>query len=222
MKKLLFLILSALLALNVAGCGGGAEKKQESKPAPKQENKQAAPAKADGKKILVAYFSHTGENYGVGVIKKGNTAILAEAIAKEKDAALFEIKEVKPYPEGYQACVDQAKEEQVKKARPAIKETVKNLADYDVIFLGFPNWWGDMPMPVYTFLEQTGSFAGKTIIPFCTHEGSGAVDQAGLKSIATCKDAKILPTFAMKGTKAQKEQAAAVKEIQEWLKTVKY
>ena len=104
------------------------------------------------KKVLVAFFSRTGENYNVGNISKGNTHIIAEMIAGETNGKLFQIEPVKPYPDEYRACVDIAKTEKENKARPAVKEDIA-AEDYDVIFLGYPNWWGDMPMAVYTFIE---------------------------------------------------------------------
>ena len=123
------------------------------------------------KKILVAFFSRAGENYAVGHIEKGNTHIIAEMIAAETDGDLFHIEPVTPYPDDYTECTEVAKQELNVKARPAIKGDIK-VEDYDIIFIGYPNWWGDMPMPVYTFIEKH-SWQGKTVIPFCTHEGSG-------------------------------------------------
>lgn len=123
-------------------------------------------------KILVAYFSRADENYGVGFVEKGNTQIIAEYIADYLKADSFHIRTVTPYPKNYRECTNVALEEQKKKARPALAEQIGNLKDYDIIFLGYPNWWGDLPMAVYTFLESN-DFSGKTIIPFCTHAGSG-------------------------------------------------
>ena len=123
------------------------------------------------KKVLVVFFSHTGENYAVGNIKKGNTHIVAEMIADKTGGTLFEIVPEKEYPKTYKGCVDIAKEEKESGARPAIKGDV-TVESYDVIFIGYPNWWGDMPMILYTFFD-TYDFSGKTIIPFNTHGGSG-------------------------------------------------
>ena len=96
----------------------------------------------------------------------------ARMIAREAGADIFEIVPEKEYPHGsYDEVVEIAKQEKAVKARPAIKGDV-NVDDYDVIFIGYPNWWGDMPMPVYTFLEKH-NWSGKTVVPFCTHEGSG-------------------------------------------------
>jgi flavodoxin len=170
---------------------------------------------AQTKKVLVAYFSRTGENYAVGTISKGNTCIIAEMIAKETNGTLFEIKPVKAYPTAYQACTEQAKTERDNKARPAIKNDIK-VENYDVIYIGYPNWWGDMPMPVYTFLEKH-SWNGKTVIPFCTHEGSGLGSTPTYLKNA-CKGATIGKGLAIKGTTAQNQQETARASVKKWLK----
>ena len=128
----------------------------------------------NSKKVLVVFFSRTGENYAVGDIEKGNTHIIAEMIAEETGGKLFRIETVNPYPGEYKACVDVAQAEKESNARPEVKGDIK-VEDYDVIFLGYPNWWGDMPMAVYTFIEKH-DWNGKTVVPFCTHEGSGLSD----------------------------------------------
>ena len=123
-------------------------------------------------KSLVVYFSHPNENYNVGVVSEGNTKLLGDALAKAINADVFEIVPVEPYPTDYQSCVDKATEEGSTSARPAYVGDVDNWADYDTIYLGYPIWWGDLPMIVYTFLENH-DFSGKTVVPFNTHEGSG-------------------------------------------------
>ena len=123
-------------------------------------------------KILVAYFSHKGENYSNGSIvnlDKGNTEIAAEMIAAHKHAELFEIESETGYPFAYRACVEVSKKELSEDARPKLKEE-KSISAYDTIYIGYPNWCGTMPMPVWTFLENN-DFTGKTIYPFCTNEG---------------------------------------------------
>ena len=127
-------------------------------------------------KTLVAYFSKTGEQYGVGEITEGNTKKLAEVIAEKTGGDLFEIKVVNDnYPNKYNPLIQFAKQEKQANARPDIVGKVDNIDEYDTIFLGYPNWWADMPMPVYTFLE-TYNTKDKTVHPFCTHEGSGEVN----------------------------------------------
>jgi flavodoxin len=140
-----------------------------------------------GNKILVAYFSHTGQNYSNGRIvelKKGNTAVVADMISELTDANTFEIRSVKEYPFNYNACTTEAKDELRANIRPELTEDI-DISGYDVIFLGYPNWWGTMPMPVWTFLEKH-SFTGKTIFPFCTHEGSGMGNsESDIRKLAT-------------------------------------
>lgn len=166
------------------------------------------------KKVLVVFFSHTGENYGVGNITKGNTHIVAEMIAAETGGTLFEIVPEKTYPKTYNACVDEAKKEKEANARPSVKGDIA-AEDYDVIFIGYPNWWSDMPMPVYTFLEKH-DWAGKTVLPFCTHEGSG-LSGTERNLAGACKGATVGKGLAVKGTVAQKEQNEARKAVQAWL-----
>ncbi|MDR2302183.1 MAG: flavodoxin [Deltaproteobacteria bacterium] len=111
-------------------------------------------------RILVAYFSWSG-----------NAKAMAEQIAAETGGVLFEIKTVNAYPDTYDECIDVAKKEQNDKARPALVANLPNIADYDVMFLCYPNWWGTLPMGVFTFLE-THDLSGKTIYPLVTHGGS--------------------------------------------------
>lgn len=167
----------------------------------------------DSKKLVV-FFSRTGENYAVGNIKKGNTHIIAEMIAEKTGVTLFEIEPVKAYPEDYQECTEVAKQEVDSKARPAIKSDI-SVEDYDVIYIGYPNWWADMPMPVYTFIEKH-NWQGKTVIPFCTHEGSGLSDTEN-KLKAACKGSTVLKGLAVHGATAQKSQARAGKAVESWL-----
>lgn len=178
-------------------------------------NPDTANSDTSNTKILVAYFSRSGENYGVGEIEKGNTEIIAEMIAEETDADLFRIEAVNPYPTSYDECTEVAKQEQESGARPELADSLESLSDYDVIFLGYPIWWGDMPMPVYTFLESY-DLTGKTIVPFCTHAGSGL---AG--TISTIRQeapqATVLDGLAVPGTVAQNSTDEATADVLEFL-----
>lgn len=127
----------------------------------------------DSNNILVVYFSKTGENYNVGEVEVGNTAMMASYIATYLNADTFEIVPVKKYSDNYKKSTDEAKKEQNENARPAIKNELTNLENYDTIFIGYPIWWSDLPMIVYTFLESY-DLRDKTVIPFNTHEGSGS------------------------------------------------
>ena len=176
----------------------------------------ASPAfAAEAGKTLVVFFSHTGENYNVGVIEKGNTAIIAEMIAAKTGADSFEIKPARPYPKTYKQCADAAKKEQNDRARPEYLGGVDNLAGYDRVFIGAPVWWGDWPMIVYSFLEKN-DLSGKTLIPFCTHEGSG-LSGFGAKLSAAVPGAKVLEGLAVTGRAAQRNREAAEKAVDGWL-----
>ena len=170
-------------------------------------------------KSIVVYFSHTGENYAVGNITEGNTAKVAKVIAAKTGSELYEIKEAQPYPVEYQACVELAKRELRSGARPAIKGELPDLKEYSVIYLGYPNWWGDAPMVVYSFLEKA-KIDGKTIIPFCTHEGSG-LGLTAHKLAKAVTNAKVEQNgLSLRGVTAQRDAAATEKAVAEWLKTL--
>ena len=207
MKKIFLLLMMILM---VSGCGGSEEKSS------------AEPVKAQvtDKKILVVYFSRTGEEYNVGRITKGNTAIVAEYIAQKTGADIFEIKPATPYPDEYEACTELAKQELESNARPALAKNIDNLAQYDTIFVGYPIWWGALPRVVMTFLESN-DFSGKKIIPFCTHGGSGLAGTE--REIANaCQNAKILSGLAISGRIAQNDSATVQKEVDTWLKELGY
>ena len=136
--------------------------------------------------LLVAYFSYA-ENAALpddvdasasasiqpwnGALT-GNTGVVADMIAQATGADLFSIRTVEQYPDTYDATIDQGQQERSDGARPELATHLENLDSYDTIFLGFPNWWGDMPMAVYTFLDEV-DLSGKTVIPFVTSGGSG-------------------------------------------------
>lgn len=178
------------------------------------QNKTSNAGNMESRKTLVVFFSRTGENYAVGYIKKGNTHIIAEMIAEETDGTLFQVEPLKAYPANYTKCTEVAKQEMESKARPAIKGDVA-VEDYDVIYIGYPTWWGDMPMPVYTFIEKH-NWQGKTVVPFCSHEGSGLSDTEN-KLKKACEGATILKGLAILGTTAQKSQEQARKTVINWL-----
>jgi flavodoxin len=167
-------------------------------------------------KVLVTYFSCVGEQYSVGNIIEGNTAIIAKMIANKTDGDLFEIKVGKDkYPKAYTELTEYAKSEMQQNVRPEIKGVVDNFAEYDTIFIGFPIWWDDKPMPVYTFLDSY-NFKGKNIVPFCTHEGSGFCGTQGMDKIG----AKVLKGLAIYGHIAQNDRKEADKKVSEWLKGI--
>ncbi|MDR1367291.1 MAG: flavodoxin [Candidatus Accumulibacter sp.] len=122
---------------------------------------EAIAAQSSRGKALVLYYSWSG-----------NTKIIATQISQKVGGDMVELDLVKPYSRNYNTCTDEAKRDQEQNARPELKTTLPNLAQYDVIYLGYPIWWGSIPMHFYTLLEQN-DFSGKTIAPFCSHGGGG-------------------------------------------------
>ncbi len=161
---------------------------------------QAQPLSATDK-ILVAYFS-----------RSGNTREIATQIHESVGGDIFEIVTVDPYASDYDAVVEQAKQELEKGYRPALKTKVKNIESYDVVFVGYPNWWGTIPMPVATFLSEY-DFSGKTIVPFCTHEGS-RLGQSVADITKLCPQSTILDGLAVRG----RDVKNARNEVSGWLR----
>ncbi len=169
-------------------------------------------------RILVAYFSLAGENYAVGHVEKGNTALLAEIIAEETGADLFEIKTKEPYPERIVDVLRVARQEQKANVRPELAKNINNLADYDVIFLGYPIWCSDLPMPVYTFLE-INDFKGKIIIPFVTSLTDSLTGNE--KNIPNhAKGAKVLNGIGLEGKFVHDTPRLVKPIVNEWLERI--
>ena len=166
---------------------------------------------------LVIYFSRTGEQYVVGEIDKGNTAIVAEMIADQTGAELFEVlPEDDHYPMTYDALTDVAKQEQNDNARPAYSGELPDLDAYSMIFIGAPVWWGDWPMIMYTVFENN-DFSGKKLVPFSTHEGSG-LSGFDKKLQSACPDTEVLKGLAVRGNDAQNSQDKVRESVNGWLK----
>lgn len=179
-------------------------------------------------KTLVVYFSQPETNKAENMTQEednstvvingevlGNTQYMAMVIAENTNADIFRIEPQTPYPTDHSTLVDLAADEQDKKARPAIKDQITNLDDYDTIFLGYPNWWGDMPMILYTFLESY-DLSGKTVIPFNTHGGSGF--SSTISSIRTLQPtADVLDGLSISRNHIQD----AEREIVDWVNTLK-
>ena len=197
MKKILSVILAGLTFFTI-------------------HNTKAEEIDMTGKKVLVVYFSRTGEQYSVGNITEGNTAIIAKMIAEQTKADLFEVKlKNDTYPTAYKALTEVALSEKKANARPEIADDVENFADYDVVFIGTPNWWADMPMALYTFIESH-DWSGKTVAPFVTHEGSGLSSIPSKIKAAT--KAEMLDGLAVYGHVAQNDREQAKEEVANWLK----
>lgn len=189
---------------------------------------QTALAEEDQNRILVAYVSRAGENYNVGVkdpasasaayagyIEKGNTEIMAEMIAEMTGADLYRITTQEAYPEEYQSMLQRAQEELDQDARPLLAGELPDMARYDTILIGYPIWHAAVPRPVLSFLESY-DLAGKTIIPFNTHEGSG---QSGtVREIQTSAEgAAFGEGLAVQGKVAQEEEAKTRELVRAWL-----
>lgn len=168
-----------------------------------------------GKKNLIVYFSRAGEQYSVGNITEGNTAIVAKMIAEKTGGDLFEVKLANDtYPTGYTELTEVAEKEKNSRARPEIIGNVENFADYDTVFIGSPVWWGDMPMALYTFIEQY-DWANKTVAPFTTHEGSGLGNIP--ENIKSATGAKVLSGLAIYGHEAQNNRESTSDKVNSWL-----
>ncbi len=180
MKKVFSILMVLTLLFSLAACSRGTNSGDSSSPAlqsgepsssltedsenPSVSSEPTAPDSEPteaGTKSLVVYFSWSG-----------NTENVAKSIQSQTDSDIFEIKPETPYSDDYDTVVDLAQEEQRNNARPAISGSIDNINDYDVIYVGFPNWWGDMPMILYTFFD-TYDLSGKTVALFCTSGGSG-------------------------------------------------
>ena len=245
-NKLLCLILALGLLLSLTGCIGTAQEQNaqpavpvsedapepaEPEPVPEEPeetDKEEAQTPQDSagndaeedaeslSKTLLVYFSRTGEQYTVGVIDKGNTAIVAEMIAEETGADLFEVLPADDhYPMTYNELTDVAKQEQNENARPAYAGDFPDLSQYDTIFIGAPGWWGDWPMILYTVFENN-DFSGKKLVPFSTHEGSG-LSGFDRKLASACPDAEVLDGLAVRGNDAQNKQSEVKEAVLSWL-----
>lgn len=165
--------------------------------------------------ILIVYYSRKGQNYWAGSIRdlpKGNTEIVAEMIQAAVGGDLFEVDTVNPYSADYTTCTQEAQAELKANARPELKAYPDSLDGYDTIFVGYPNWWGTMPMAVFTFLEHC-DLSGKRIIPFCTNEGSGmGGSERDLKKI--CTGAAVERGLSIRGCEAAKSK----EKVTDWAK----
>ena len=218
-NKFLVAALSFLMMFFVTACGNSAQKSEAENNSAQATQNDDTTRNAFAQKILVVYFSRAGENYEVGTISKGNTQIVAEMIADKVGADTFEIKPVNPYPEDYRECTEVAKAEKRADARPAIVGDVENFSDYDVIFFGYPNWWGDMPMIMYTFMESH-NFNGKTVIPFCTSSSEAFIGKEEIQQYA--KGSTVRNGLGIRGKRCQDEPESVRQEVDMWLDGLGY
>ncbi|HBC91494.1 MAG TPA: flavodoxin, partial [Pelotomaculum sp.] len=211
MKKILVLAFTLIMALSLTACsdsnnsrvGSGdasgtqveTEGNSPNVAAPEGSGPQNTETESENQtqsdlaaeNILIAYFSRTG-----------NTREIASQIHERVGGDIFEIVPVDPYPTDYDTVVDQAKQELEQGYRPPLKTKVENMDSYQVVYLGYPNWWGTIPMAVATFLESY-DFSGKTIVPFCTHEGS-RLGRSVEDITELCPQSTILEGLAIRGS----------------------
>ena len=232
----ILLILSLLLSLAACGSSSAAKESTSASSAADTSQETASAAASEitvsasepaspeeGTDILVVYFSRTGEQYEVGVIDKGNTAIVADMIIDKTGADSFEIlPEEDYYPYTYDELTDVAKQEQNENARPAYAGDVPDLTQYSTIFIGAPVWWGDWPMIMYTFFENNAdALSGKTLIPFSTHAGSG-LSGFDKKLSSACPGSTVGEGLAVAGKDAQNNQDSVRETVNDWLTGLGY
>ena len=223
MKKIVALLLSMLLVFSLAACSGGTSSSsdsgssepsaQSSEPSVQTSEAPASEAHTDSEMpeetteptvetggILIAYFSWSG-----------NTERMAQMIQAETGGDLFEIAPAIPYTDDYNELLDIAQQEQADDARPAPASRVENWDSYDVVFVGYPDWWSDAPMLIYSFLEDY-DWAGKTLIPFCTSGGSG-FGRSLNKLPGSASGAMILEGLHVSGSRVE----GAGQDIADWI-----
>jgi flavodoxin len=217
MKNIIVIFLTLLLGISLTACknNNGSQNNNNN-----QTNKVS---KSD--KILIVYFSREGNtssksaNSTVDATARasfpmGNTRIIADQIHETLKGDIFEIQTLETYPSDYDVVVDQAKKEQDSSYKPALKTKAQNMESYDVIFIGYPNWWGTLPMAVEKFLSDY-DLSGKTIMPFTTHEGSSfgrSIDD--IKKL--CPNSTIADGFEV----MDKDAKNAKNDVLKWLKSL--
>lgn len=239
-QKIVILLLAGTMIVSLAACGredASQENSNENVQAIQETEQDAgkqnetADSGSDqntGSNILIAYFSVPEDidisgidaDAGASVVVQngeavGNMQFMAEAIQQAVGGNLFRIETEEEYPLDHDPLVDQAADEQSENARPALSTHIENLENYDTIFVGYPNWWGDMPQPMYSFFEEY-DFAGKTIIPFNSHGGSGFSD-----TISTIEDMQPDAAVVEDGlTISRNDVAVSNQEVMEWAKEI--
>ena len=166
-------------------------------------------------KTLIAFFSRADENYFGGAmryVKVGNTEIVAGIIKDLIPADSFKIEMKNPYSPVYMTCIEEAKKDLRAKARPELVSVPESIDEYDTVILAYPNYWGTMPMAVYTFLESF-DFSGKTILPLCTNEGSG-MGSSEREIKKTCPSTAVKKGLPITGSAA----AGSKSSMERWLK----
>ena len=242
-KKVIMMLLTGIMAVSMSACSSQEEPSDDVQQAVQDEETQEngeeqsenvsegnAEMAERGSNILVAYFTYA-ENAelpdGIDASASasiqegssgitGNTGIAASMISEALGADLFSIQTVEQYPGSYDDTIDQGQEEQSEGARPELASEIEDISHYDTVFLGYPNWWGDMPMAVYSFLDEY-DLSGKTVIPFVTSGGSGF--SATVSAIESAEpDADVQEGIAIRDSDTMDAQA----EINAWLDGLGY
>ena len=228
MKRLTVFLLAIAMLLSFAACAAQENPQTESTTEPAASaQEQAGEQQASDAKILIAYFT-AAENSDVDAVSsasvvtvngeaKGCVQAVAEMIQEGTGGDLFSIQTEFDYPGGIGELIEYAAGEQEREDRPTLTTHIENLDDYDVIFIGYPNWWYDMPMAMYSFFEEY-DFTGKTIIPFNTHRGSRFSS-----TISTIQELEPGATVIEDGFTFPGDNAAdAAEDVAAWLETLEY
>ena len=214
MKKLLSITL-ALCAFMVALACGSNDPEVDGMTGATEQTGGDDEGTAKGK-MLVVYFSRADENWQVGYVERGNTAIMVDYIKELADVDVFEIVPEVAYPAAYDECIAYVNNVEIpQNLRPAYKNDITNIADYETIFIGGPIWWARPPMIFHTFFEAHPELDGKTIIPFGTHGGSGVGSYKTLIQ-EYYPNATILESLGISG--ASIRDAASKTTVENWLK----
>lgn len=237
MKKWIMVLLAVAVFLTAAGCGQKTEKAPASEPgkssdatsrpelAPLPETVPAAAPEAGSPRILIAYFTWADNTVvedpdavdvdattSASVLAPGNAAKIADWIQQEVGGDLFSIVVTEPYSSDYDECLDRAADEKADNARPALVNHVGNMENYDIVFIGFPNWWYTLPMAVLSFVDEY-DFSGKTIVPFCTHGTGGLSSTIRDLTAALPDDVTILDAIGVYRPDVDSSRPA----VQEWI-----
>ena len=181
---------------------------------PSEENEGQGQAGAEGKTLIV-FFSRAGENWQVGTVERGNTAIMVDYMKDYLKTDVFEIAPEVAYPQGYNETLTVATNEKNSSARPKFKGKIENIGQYSNVFIGGPIWWGEPPMIIHTFCEAYPELKDKTLIPFGTHGGSG-IGSYTTKLKGHFPEAKYLEALGISG--ASIREATSRTTVENWLK----
>lgn len=238
MKKWIMMLLTAAVFLTTAGCGQKTEKAPVSEPekssdatsrlesAPLPETVPAAAPEAGSPRILIAYFTWADNTVvedpdavdvdattSASVLAPGNAAKIADWIQQEVGGDLFSIVVTEPYSSDYDECLDRAADEKADNARPELANHVVGMEDYDIVFIGFPNWWYTLPMPILSFVDEY-DFSGKVVVPFCTHGTGGLSGTIRDLTAALPDDVTILDAIGVYRPDVDSSRPA----VQDWIK----